>query len=134
MRCVGLDGRDYHWDWPVNERNPDKECSTHHEQARTLLQRVYPLDRILEEVYLPGSNGLTADFYLPHRKLLVEVHGRQHYEYVHHFHGNYLEFLAGKKRDANKRLWCNMNQITYLELPYDRTGEWEDLLRASFAR
>lgn len=129
MRIIGLDGRSYSWNVSEYKRNLERSSSSYHQTARELLQRLYPIDRILEEVFLPGSGGLSADFYLPTRRLVVEVHGEQHYRFVSHFHKNITDFIAGKKRDAEKRQWCEMNKISFAELPYDRATEWPDRIQ-----
>lgn len=122
MKVRGLDGRDYSW---RPKSRPSKRISQGHLRCRKLLASLFPLDSRLEEVSLPGSKGLTADFVLPHRKLVVEVHGRQHYEYVEHFHRNGLGFLDAQHRDRNKQRWAELNGFTYVDLPDDEDdGEW----------
>jgi hypothetical protein len=82
------------------------------------LKKLFPLDRVLEEVTLEGTEGpLRADFFVPGRRLVVEVHGRQHYEYVPHFHRDRLGFLRHRGRDLQKREWCDLNSVVYVELP-----------------
>ena len=114
MKVKGLDGREYNW--PMKS-SPKAKCSKGHQRARELLARLFPLEPRLEEVPLPGSRRLRADFYLPVSKLLVEVQGRQHGEFVGHFHGHGSGFLNAMGRDSRKRDWCELNEITYLELP-----------------
>lgn len=124
MKITGLDDKIYHWKL-TGYLNNERECSDFHETVRVILKELYPLDLILEEVFLPGSYGLFADFYLPARKKMVECQGRQHYEYVHHFHGDKMKFGRGKVRDANKRQWCEINGITLIALNYkDKECEW----------
>ena len=58
---------------------------------------------------------------------MVEVHGRQHYEYVPFFHVNKLGFVKSKLRDSDKREWCEINDIEFVELPYNMTDdEWRE--------
>lgn len=65
------------------------------------------------------------DFYLPLKKMCVEVHGEQHYKFVSFYHGNMLNFLKAKKRDAEKEEWCNVNNIRYVSLPFDESDtDW----------
>ena len=79
---------------------------------------------ILEEVPIPGCR-LFCDFYLPFRKVVIECHGRQHYEFVPHFHGNRLGFAQVNVRDQNKRRWCQNNNIRMAILPFSETNdEW----------
>ena len=128
MKIKGLNGTDYNWKLVghVPLGDDEQRRSQYHLAARDLLTTLYPLDRVLEEVPLPGSNGLTADFVLPSLKLIVEVHGEQHYKFVPHFHTNILGFFAGKKRDENKRLWCRINNLCLVELPHwESVDEWK---------
>jgi hypothetical protein len=79
----------------------------------------------MEEVGLPGSNGLRLDFYLPLRRLAIEAHGQQHYRYVMHFHGTMMGFLRSRERDQKKRDWCSINGIDLVELPFsEKPDDW----------
>lgn len=82
------------------------------------LKELYPKDVILEEVYLP--DGFYLDFFIPSRKLAIEVQGRQHEEFVPHFHGSKADFIKAKTRDAKKQQWCDINDI---ELKTVKTAE-----------
>lgn len=48
----------------------------------------------------------------------VEYHGRQHYEYVPHFHRNRDAFQNQKYRDDIKRRLCKENGVVLIEVPY----------------
>lgn len=129
MKVNGLDNRVYPWRLtnhvPLN--NDSVERSSYHILARELLRTLYPLDRILEELPLPGSYGLTVDFYVPVHKLMVEVHGKQHYEFTPYFHTNIMGFWASKKRDKDKRSWAELNNLYLVELPYNEsTEQWRE--------
>jgi hypothetical protein len=84
---------------------------------------MYPMDRILEEAVLPGTGGLTADFWLPLRKTIVEVHGEQHYKFIPFFHNTMLNFYHSKKNDKNKIEWCEKNNIYLIELPFNESEQ-----------
>jgi len=129
VKIIGLNGRTYTWNLSAYERD-GRACSSYHARARSVLREIYPLDRILEEVPLPGTDGLKADFVLPMRSLVVEVQGEQHYRQVGHFHRHITDFWAGRKRDADKRRWCEQNKLTLVEFPYgERADEWEHKVR-----
>jgi hypothetical protein len=133
MKVLGLDGRQHTWYLVghVPPKDSERPRSTLHLRARALLYKLYPSDRILEEVPLPGSEGLFADFYVPQRKLMIEANGAQHYGYISFFHGNQLGFLESKKHDTNKRSWCKLNKITLVELPFNEDdNEWRDRINA----
>jgi len=126
MKVFGLDGRTH----IINlEKNRTRGIvSNYHEKARELLKETFPMIRIVEEMPIPGAgnNGLFADFFIPGLKMVVEVHGEQHYKYIKHFHGDINGFKASKKRDSLKKEWCKMNNIEYVELSYkDDINEWK---------
>jgi hypothetical protein len=126
MKVKGLDGRIYTWHLVSS---PKEAASAGHIRARELLCKLFPLDPRLEEVRLPGTGSLTADFYLPARKLLIEVQGVQHERYVSHFHKHVLGFWRSRNRDGRKRAWAELNGLSLVELPYDGTdGEWAELI------
>lgn len=122
MKVVGLDGKSY--SWPFHRSSSDSsDKSSLHIKARTLLRNIFPVDRILEEVSLPGSNGLTADFWLPLRRMVVEVNGEQHYKFIPFFHNNILNFYHSKKNDKNKAEWCLINNINFVEFPFNESEQ-----------
>jgi hypothetical protein len=133
MKFLGLDGKEHTTTLVIKKRG---KVSKHHERARTLLKELYPLDQVFEEVTLPGSktakNGtLYADFYIHSRSLMVEVQGTQHDEFNSFFHANKLEYHKGKARDKAKREWCELNDITLIELPCGETDEqWRDRINS----
>lgn len=123
MKIIGLDGKIYKW---TLKSNPRSDFSQYHEKARFLLKKILPLDTILEEVSLPGSD-LTVDFFLPIRKLGIEVQGEQHYKFVKHFHNNVFGFNRSIQRDRDKKLWFESNNFNFIELSYKETeNEWRD--------
>lgn len=80
-----------------------------------LLRNKYPYDPILEE-WSVADEGFFIDFFLPHRKLVVEVDGGQHKEYNAFFHGSQQAFAASKARDAKKELFCKINKLTFVRV------------------
>lgn len=123
MKIIGLDGKEYSWN--IKKTDPRNKCSEYHRLTRELLKSMFPTEVIVEEVHLPGSKGLKADFYLTSLKVLVEVHGEQHYSMSNLFHSSKKDFLMGQQRDRNKKEWCENNNIRYIELPYkENTDEW----------
>tara|TARA_R110002051_G_scaffold321822_2_gene410572 strand:+ start:108 stop:518 length:411 start_codon:yes stop_codon:yes gene_type:complete len=126
MKITGLDGKTHIWNLTnyVPSKDDNKPCSQYHVRARSLLTEEFPCDRILEEVGLPGC-GLFADFYIPKRKLMIEVHGSQHYEFNSFFFKSKADFYKAQARDRQKANWANINNITYIELPYTESdNEW----------
>ena len=126
MKVIGLDGKTYNWIYAGNTCEEELNRSSLHIRARKLIKSMFPLDRIMEEVHLPGSYGLRLDFFLPTRMIAIEVHGEQHYKFNPFFYTTKMDFIKAKKRDANKVEWCQINNIRIAELPYDKGDlEWQ---------
>lgn len=98
--------------------------------ARTLIHKCYPTLQVLEEIpiHIRKSEVLYLDFYLPLLKKCIEVHGQQHYEFVRFYHQTTLGFIKHKKRDSDKKEWCVKNSIQYIELPYNKKDQWEQII------
>ena len=133
MKVRGLNGRDYniHTHDYVVKPDSSRDRSSHHLRARELLSELYSSYTILEEVKLPGSTQvgkrgyLYLDFLIPLAKIAIEVHGRQHYEFVFHFHKTKAGFLQSQYRDHQKKEWCKLNDIELIELNYEHdTEQW----------
>lgn len=122
MIVKGLDDNEYKWN-PSTSKSAKR--SKLHIKARELLRELFPHDRILEELSLPGSKThrsnkpLRADLFLPNRRLIVEVHGEQHYKFNTFFFKTKLEFYQARARDNDKREWCRLNDIELVEFNYN---------------
>jgi hypothetical protein len=67
-------------------------------------------DRIEKEVYINyKGQKLFFDFYIRGLMVYIEIQGRQHFEFVKHFHGNKEAFTAQKKRDNLKIQYVEEN-------------------------
>lgn len=77
--------------------------------GQTLRQK-YPFDTILEDFYVDGEN-FYLDFFIPGKKLAVEVQGIQHQEYTPFFHKNQAGFKEHIERDQRKLHFCKINRI-----------------------
>lgn len=134
MKIIGLDGKTYSW-IPSNYTIDTKRSSLH-EKALVLLKERFPLNNILEELVLPGTKTsfrnttLKADFFIPVKKLIVEVHGEQHFKYNSFFYSDKREFLKAQARDRDKKEWCELNNFTMIELLYsESTEEWKNKIQ-----
>ena len=131
MNIVDLDGNFHKWSLKgYIAKGTLSNKSSLHLAARELIRVKFPTFQILEEVPIPvrKSEILYLDFYLPLSKICIEVHGEQHYEFSAFFHGNRLNFFKHKKRDRDKKEWCNLNGIKVIELPYNKKSEWNEIL------
>lgn len=132
MKIIGLDGKEHSW-IPSNNIVNTSNRSGLHLNARKLLKEKYPNDRVLEELVLPGTNTeyrksvLKADFFIPVRSLMIEVHGKQHTEFNNFFFKNKMEFYKAQARDRDKKYWCELNEISLIELFHNESiDEWRE--------
>lgn len=133
MRVVDLDG--HYNDWSLKgyiAKGRLQNKSSLHIQARDLLLQLFPTLQILEEVPINPrkSETLYLDFYLPLIKTCVETHGEQHFKFVPFYHNNMMNFIKSKKRDNDKKEWCDINDIKYIDLSYNESIEvWKEKLK-----
>lgn len=132
MQVKDLDGNIHNWHLTGNMAHGKiANKSSLHLTARNIINQRFPTLQILEEVPIPlrKSETLYLDFYLPLKKLCIEVHGEQHYKFVGFYHSNMLSFLKSQKRDREKQEWCENNNIKYLIFPYfENENEWQTRL------
>ena len=131
MKIRNLDGDIHNWNLSghVVRANDSRPRSKLHLLARDILVDIFPTVQILEEVAVPITRRekLFFDFYINTIKMVVEVHGEQHYKFNPLFHTCAQDFANQKQRDFKKREWCEYNNITYVELPYkEREEEWRE--------
>lgn len=88
------------------------------------LRTLFPGALIKEEygVWYEGQY-LRVDFYLPHLGLAVEVDGRQHDEYVPHFHRTRHAYRAAQRRDWDKTEWADMASLRLLRISWRDEGQ-----------
>lgn len=130
QQIIDLDGQIHNWNLSGGiAHGKVSKKSELHLLARNLIRECFPTLQILEEVpiTLRRSETLYLDFYLPLNRKCIEVHGEQHYKFVAFFHVNPMGFAKHKKRDIEKKEWCHINGIDYVELPYNENLElWKN--------
>jgi len=134
MRVIGFDNKEHPFRYTKNKHRKNRKKSKHHLEARELIKELFPTNSVYEEPTLPGSKKLGrssylyADFFIPDYMLIIEVHGRQHYEYTSFFYKNKMDFVKAKQRDRDKIEWCEMNNFKIVILPYNEKDIWKDLI------
>ena len=58
------------------------------------------------------------DFYIPDYNLVLEYHGRQHYEFVSHFHGTEENFQYRLLKDKIKKETALSQNLNYVSISY----------------
>ena len=133
MIVVDLDNNKYDWKYGVKDALMlDRQFSGLHVKARELVRERFPTLEILEEVpFKPrykDRKTLYIDFYLPLRKLAIEVQGEQHFKYTPQFHPSRLDFINQMRNDREKAEWCELNAIELILLDFDKVDEWTNQL------
>lgn len=131
MKITGLDGRLYNLN--LSKSRANTKCSSLHQEALDIVREFFPNYTIYQEIQLPGSKSfigrdLYADIMIPQLRLIFEPSGQQHYEYSSFFHRDKLAFYRGQDRDKNKEKWCQTNNFTYIELPYNERDGWKEII------
>lgn len=125
MIVIDLSGRKHKINLYPYLQSKREERSSYHLQVRSLLKEVFPTLSVAEEVYIPGEH-LYLDFFIPQKRIAVEVHGEQHFSFNNFFYKNNLEFLQAKRRDSVKQEWCELNNIKLIILSYKENEiEWQ---------
>lgn len=124
-----LNGQDVPWKLNYADTLSDRPRSSFHLKARQILQERFPTHQVLEEVAVPilPRTVLYLDFFLPLRKLAVEVHGQQHYTYNSFFHKTQRDFFQQIKNDKLKCEWCELNHIELLVLSFESEDKWTEV-------
>ena len=87
-----------------------------------LLTKSFPHSIITKEFSLKyKGQQLYFDYFIKNYNILIEVQGRQHSEYVKHFHGDKQGFLESKKRDNLKKSYCEENNLTLVTINFDES-------------
>lgn len=134
MQIIDLDGNISSWSLSGNSyKSNNLNKSQLHLTARTIIKDAFPTMQILEElaVHIRKNQIVYLDFFIPMIKTCVEVHGEQHYKFVPFYHANPMSFAKAQKRDIEKKDWCLINNIKYIELPYNKISEWKDYVKNS---
>lgn len=131
MECRDLEGKKHKINLSLYKTNANVKKSSLHTEARQKIKNIYPTLQILEEVsvHLTSRNIVYLDFFLPLINKCIEVHGEQHYKFTPFYHTTKFDFLKQQKRDREKQEWCEINNIQYVELPFDEIENWEGLIK-----
>jgi hypothetical protein len=100
--------------YPVRSREDSKSNGQY--ELGVLLHRIYGKQALMLEEFPVPEERLWIDFFMPHHNLAFEYQGRQHDKFVKFFHGDRKGFEHAKSRDVRKREWCELNDITLVEV------------------
>ena len=87
-------------------------------EVKKFLKKYWRSQVVFEEFPVAGTR-LSIDFYNANKKIAIEVQGSQHTKYNKFFHaGNRSNYLQQLKRDEMKFKFCELNEISLIEI-YD---------------
>lgn len=90
------------------------------EKVYSLLKKCFPHSVIVKEHYVKfKGTKLIFDFYIKDLKIFIEVQGRQHTQFVKHFHGDREGFVKSKHRDNLKIEYAQGENILLVQIHYD---------------
>ena len=92
-----------------------------------IICKILPGRKIKKEYLIDGK--MRIDFFIPELKLGIEYDGRQHDEFVKHFHKSASGFLEAKMRDKLKSGFCENNGISLIRFSHDEELT-EELVRS----
>lgn len=79
-------------------------------KVKSFLEPYWKHHVVFEEFPIIGTR-MTLDLYNANKKVAIEVQGRQHQQFVKHFHGDLLNYGHQLRRDGEKERFCEMNKI-----------------------
>jgi hypothetical protein len=122
MRITTLDNQTIKWSPKEHRRTT---ASAGHNLSMEIVKEKWPTVRVLQEVSVPVRKGQTLflDLYIPALNLAIEFQGEQHFKYTPQFHRSHYDFVSSKQRDQDKKLWCELNNINFVEFDYKDTEE-----------
>lgn len=86
-------------------------------QLLGVLNELFPREEVITEYHI--GERLFLDMYIPAYSLGAEYHGRQHFEFVEHYHGDIDGFEQSQKRDQRKIDLCQQRGIALAVFTYE---------------
>lgn len=95
-----------------------KNASRIHKKVLDFFKRDYPEWEIIQEKPIEiDGHTLFCDFFSSRPfRFILEIQGRQHFEFVPHFHGTMAKFAEQQEHDQKKRTWAEMNGYKMIEI------------------
>lgn len=72
------------------------------------------------------------DFYIPKFNLVLEYHGRQHYEFVDYFYKDLNSFIYRKEKDKKKLEGAIAHKLNYVSISYKLYNNLSSILNCIF--
>lgn len=95
------------------------KLSRGHASLVKIFENLLPGEEVITEHHI--GERLMLDVYCPKYRVAAEYHGRQHFQYVSHFHKDRQDFLEGLDRDDRKMELCKEQGIALIVFRYNDT-------------
>lgn len=84
-----------------------------------VLAAEFPHYKIIPQYAIKIKNHtLFIDYYIPQLRLAIEYDGRQHQEFVQHYHHDQIGFKDSQYRDSLKNTWCTENNVWLIRVSH----------------
>jgi hypothetical protein len=96
----------------------DANVSKCHKQVLKFFQKKYSEWKIIQNAPVRiNDHTLFADCLvnMPH-KILIEIHGEQHYSHISYFHKTSADFEHAQELDNLKKMWAEINGFAFIEV------------------
>jgi hypothetical protein len=126
MKFIDLSNKEHIFELNNKFKVKSKEDARSNSQWKLggLLAQIYGRQNIFEDYPLPGCGNLSWDFWVPHKQMAFEFHGRQHDEYVPFFHQDKRGFERQIIADNRKLAIAEKNGITLVAIREEDLNEW----------
>lgn len=126
MKFIDINGKEHNFELRPHFKVKGKEQSRSKIQWKLgkLLCKIYGNNHVFEDYPLPGCNNVSWDFWLPHHKMAFEMHGKQHDEYIKHFHDSEVGFRKQLLSDNLKNSIAEQNDVTLIVVRSKDFEEW----------
>jgi very-short-patch-repair endonuclease len=93
------------------------------------IAQIYPHSQVAHDmpIKVRGGRVLFVDRVIRGARIAIEVDGRQHSEFVAHFHKDAGGFASHKERDALKEDWLDANGYTLIRFAHNEEISAETL-------
>jgi len=108
----------------VNRNQPIRaNASSLHRRVHAILKELYPNFTLTEEAPVKVNVGgrittVFVDIKVAELGLAIECQGKQHDEFVPHFHGTRLDFARARERDRAKAQAILESGLSYLAISF----------------
>ena len=110
---------------------PKCKRSNGEKQIENILEKLnikYIAEKTFKELKSNKNKYFRFDFYLPDHNTIIEYDGKQHFEVSEYLRGK-EGFIDRKMRDNIKNIYCEVNNIKLIRIPYYDFNKIEKVIK-----